>query len=400
VFSIFKNKADNAETFDSAVSFVAEFIQSRPWLDIPPDWYRGFPDSAFDKNIGTERDRQLIAAQIQELNPMLRMEATKHFQGLTKAFTDEKLKDGSVSQTTKESEKFLKVLAQDGRLNVGDYQKLKSWCYANGSSKHESETESEAISSSFKIKSTVPAIGDEPATEMMMVIVHRGSRCVVVPLPLVFESTFGGYWVEPGDHLFLARFKELPFRVQWDNLNDSKKVGITGMIASQGVWPTETRSLESVISSFRSDIDNGADMMLVAQVHNNMVFECMLPLSMTSLSAGRITQMASLVREWGLVDGQVVSFQNSGLSPLLVASTEKLRRATDLRRRLLADNSKLCQQVPPGDLPCYSSVSESTKVNASRITLANDTCNTFQDSLKSLRDITSNTLNKLPLRGN
>jgi hypothetical protein len=400
LYSILKDQALDAVSFDSAVGDVAVFLQSRSWLDLPDDWHAGFPDSAFDRNLGSERDRQTIAAQIQELNPRLRMEATIHFEKLIKTFADKTVKDFSDSDSARASMDYLRSLAQDGRLIVGDYQKLKCWCYSTQRNQSDAEKANKAIASSFGTKSTAPVMGNVSARETMMVLVHRGSRCVVIPLPLVFESAFGGYWVEPGDHLFLARFGELPFRNQMNDLNELKQVGITGMISSQGVWPTETRSLESVVSSFRGEIDLRADMMMVAQVQNNVVFQCMLPYSMTSLSVGRSTQMEALVREWGLVDGQVVSFQNSGLSPLLVASTQKLRRATDLHRRMVAGNSKLCQHDQASDLTSCTTESESTKSIASRFALANDACQTFQDSLKSMRGFTSDSLSNLPFPGN
>ena len=394
--SVLKVKAVNAVDFDTVVSDAALILQSRSSIDIPDDWELGFPDVAFDKTLGRPHDIQTIAAQIQELNPRHRIEATKHFQALLKEYADEKKKDDPNSEL-KGSRDYLRSLAKDGRLIVGDYQKLRSWCYSMPSTQFDAE---KALGSFGSKRVTPPVMGEVPAKETMMVLVHRGPRCVVIPLPMVFESAFGGYWVEPGDHLFLARFGELPFRSQMNDMDDLKNVGITGMVATEGVWPTTARSLASVISSFPDDIDLRSNMMMVAQVNNNVVFQCMLPLNMTSLSTGRSTQMESLIREWGLVDGLVVSFQNSGLSPLLLNSTQKLRLASDLHRRRSVDHSKLCQHDLTGDSPYGTIEPESPNPIASRFSLANDACQTFQDSLKSMRNVSYDMFNNLPFPGN
>lgn len=380
------SQKDTAGNYDSMVAQVAAIMQNNPGVGIPSDWYKGFPEYAFDDKAGSEYEKRLIALHVDALEPAFKKEAASHF--ITIAASN------ATEQDVLSSRDSLKTLARDGKLNVEDHQKLKAWCYFRAHIAKNSKDASDSKVDTFTVKNQNALVLDNgPVENLMMVLVHRKQECVLVPLPLVFESAFGGYWVEPGDHIILARYKELPFIHFADG---EKRVGLVGLTTSQGVWPTEQRSLEAAMSNFGENVDLRANMITITQKTDKLMLRAMLPLNTMALSPSRSAQMRDLLRVWGLFDGQVIEFQNSGLNKLLNDSNRKLQLATDANRTKVNPCFHSCVDPKCTHESTQGIIATDAKgTNGStkqQFPFLTDTCENIQQNLKSVSDSTSRLL--------
>ena len=376
ILSIVSKQKITPTNLESVVLEVETALQKYPDLSLVSQWEQGFPNYAFDKDFGSEYEKRLIALKVDALEPAFKSKAIEHLTVLLDA--------NAKAEDRERSMGHLRNLASNGSLNIERAQKLKSWCFAQSR-----QVELKAVVSSFSSRPVDQSVmGDVPARDLLMVLVHRRAECVIVPLPLVFESAFGGYWIEPGDHIVLAKFRELPFA---HFAEGEKRIGLTGLIATQGVWPTEHRSLDAVTNTFSDRVDLRGNMITITQATDRLLIRAMLPHNMVTLSPNRISQMRELIQIWGLANGQVVEFQNTGTANLLLESTRKLRNATDAHRQTERQSILTCkhaQQSPCGEptAPTKSCVEEFKQ----QIPLLDGVCETVQGSLQTVTDTLGN----------
>ncbi len=376
LLSIISKQKINSTNLETVVFEVETALQKYPDLSLVSQWEQGFPNYAFDKDFGSDYEKRLISLKVDALEPAFKPKAIEHLTVLLDANASE--------EDRKRSMEHLRNLASNGSLNVERAQKLKSWCFVQSRG-----VELKAVVSSFSaLKVDQSVMGDVPAQDLLMVLVHRRAECVIVPLPLVFESAFGGYWIEPGDHIVLAKFQELPFAHFSEG---EKRVGLTGMISTQGIWPTEHRSLDAVTNTFRDRVDLRGNMITITQATDRLLVRTMLPYNMVTLSPNRISQMRELIRLWGLSNGQVVEFQNTGTADLLLESTRKLRNATDAQRRTARKPILTCKEAQ------RTSCGEPTASTKScveefkqQIPLLDGACETVQGGLQTVKDTLGN----------
>lgn len=401
--SLLMDSALDNRRLDTVVDEMTAVLNKYSDVSIPENWADGFPEYAFDQTKASDKDRQLLAVQVQGLEHRLRGDASGHLRVL---FDSMQGKGNEKSHI--DSRAYLKMLATDGKLNLDDHQKLKAWCYAqyklrsvdpNESESVGAKAEKSSIASSFFSKkveakaASVSVIGVTPVRDTIMVLVHRRTRCVAIPLPLVFETQFGGYWVEAGDHLVLAMFQELPFGSRIDG---EKNVGITGLVRTQGVWPNVQQRLVEAVNEHENDVDVRANMLVVSQSLDQLLVQAMLPYNMSSLSPARRSQMEDLIRDWGLFNGQVIEFQNTGVSPLLIDSSRKLQHATDFSRKQAEVHIVGCQirqsNIQVGGTNARPESKSSISSLKERVPYFNDACESIQDAWSTARETTSDAL--------
>lgn len=145
---------------------------------------------------------------------------------------------------------------------------------------------------------------------MMIVIQEYNGEVTILPLDLVFQSPIGDLSVFHGDRINIVPFSELPFA---NKVGGQKKVGILGMAAKKGVVDSQAVSLWSFLLQQRANMDYRVDLVSVTTTNPNNSVNAILPFDMKTLPEATQAKLQALVKNWGLENGAVVSFQMSGL---------------------------------------------------------------------------------------
>jgi hypothetical protein len=332
-----------------------------PRLAIPDSWALGWPHCLIDDPTNVNGMEQL-AYKIGDMpESQFKEEAKRGYRKLQGKKLSNQDRAGFVTE--------LSALARDGKIELDPEEKIRAWSFTSiGAVNKSSDTSAEPIAqfkeraSSFAKELKARQVLDRPSSKftvngfdnsavystpdeaLMVLIQSAGRERVLLPLEMVFESELGGLWLFPGDRIEIVRFKELPVSRGEVEEGDCR-VGVLGLITTQGVLLTKNAVASSVISDVVSDVDSRANLLVITNEWNGQIVHTLLPYGASQVSSATQANVDSLLERWAIQDGTLIKFDLSQLSPMMVRSRAYQQRAA-------SEIAKIASQRDQCELDC------------------------------------------------
>ncbi len=385
------------------ISTEVQSIQATaPGFRLPGTWLDGFPHYAFDSLTATEQDQAQLRFQLESLaDPGMHASAVRAYQTLRASEATDAAKTDSL--------RYLSSLARDRKFRVSDDQMAKAWTYkliidiekskrarVNGDTNvaDVASVTSSAIASLYSNASGAVATDvslavnaddeDRYFENSIMVLVERSNKSItMLPLDQMFHSPLGSLWLFPGDHINLMKLSEIHFL---NGQQNKKRVGVTGLVAQQGILNTDASRLNHLLAEIDSNIDIRSNLIILNYPMGNVSAKLMLPYTSMAVAQSSI-EVEKLYSYIGLVDGTVVTMDHTDANSILRRSRTLMQQAAQAR---LAPASHLCTRESDRGASSLGAIKPKTDSKTLRIPLVSDACGLVQQTGKNSWAIAEN----------
>ncbi len=167
---------------------------------------------------------------------------------------------------------------------------------------------------------------------------------------------------------------------------NKKRVGVTGLVAQQGILNTDASRLNHLLAEIDSNIDIRSNLIILNYPMGNVSAKLMLPYTSMAVAQSSI-EVEKLYSYIGLVDGTVVTMDHTDANSILRRSRTLMQQAAQAR---LAPASHLCTRESDRGASSLGAIKPKTDSKTLRIPLVSDACGLVQQTGKNSWAIAEN----------